>query len=73
VTQDEPIALFSFGYWGWGNSTKQLIDTFDALEFSRGFKPPVLVDIRISRSVRAPGFNASALEKLRSPYSELTI
>jgi hypothetical protein len=42
----------------------QLVQAFDALERSRGFDPPVLVDIRISRSVRAPGFNNRALEKL---------
>lgn len=64
MTEDESITLLSFGYWGWGNSTKRLIEAFDALEQSRGFKPPLLVDIRISRSVRAPGFNGSTLEKL---------
>ena len=58
------ITLFSFGYWGWGTSTAQLVQAFDALEHSRGFKPPLLVDIRISRSVRAPGFINRALEKL---------
>ena len=64
MTKDSPITLFSFGYWGWGNSTPQLIEAFDALEHSRGFNPPLLVDIRISRSVRAPGFNNRALELL---------
>lgn len=64
MTEGESITVFSFGYWGWGASTKQLIDAFDALERSRGFNPPVLVDVRISRSVRAPGFNNRALEKL---------
>ena len=63
MTDGSPT-LFSFGYWGWGNSTPQLIQAFDTLEHSRGFKPPLLVDIRISRSVRAPGFNNRALEKL---------
>jgi hypothetical protein len=61
---DDAIILFSFGYWGWGNSTTQLVRAFDALEQCRGFKPPLLVDIRISRSVRAPGFNNRALEQL---------
>lgn len=60
----EGTTLFSFGYWGWGTSTAQLVQEFDALELSRGFNPPILVDIRISRSVRAPGFNNRALEKL---------
>lgn len=64
MVKDSDIKLFSFGYWGWGNSTKQLVQAFDALERSRGFNPPILVDVRISRSVRAPGFNNRALEKL---------
>ena len=64
MTIDKAITLFSFGYWGWGNSTRQLILSFDALEQNRGYNPPLLVDIRISRSVRAPGFNSHALEKL---------
>ena len=58
------IRLLSFGYWGWGTSTPQLVQLFDALEGSRGFNPPILVDVRISRSVRAPGFNNRALEEL---------
>jgi hypothetical protein len=64
MTKDRSLTLFSFGYWGWGNSTPQLIEAIDALEHSRGFNPPLLVDIRISRSVRAPGFNNRALEIL---------
>ena len=64
MTKDRSLTLFSFGYWGWGNSTPQLIEAFDALEHSRGFNPPLLVDIRISRSVRAPGFNNRTLETL---------
>lgn len=60
----EANTLFSFGYWGWGTSTAQLVQAFDALERSRGFNTPILVDVRISRSVRAPGFNNHALENL---------
>lgn len=62
--REDAITLYSFGYWGWGTSTNYLIQAFDALEQSRGFNPPVLVDVRISRSVRAPGFNNGALERL---------
>lgn len=58
------LTLFSWGYYGWGNATKQLVKAVDAIEESRGFKPPLFVDIRISRAVRAPGFNGSAFEKL---------
>ena len=60
----KPITLFSFGYWGWGTSTPQLVKAVDAVEKSRGFKPPIFVDTRISRSVRAPGFNGGAFGKL---------
>lgn len=56
--------LFSFGYFGWGNHTPQLVDAVDAVETSRGFEPPLFVDIRIRRSVRAAGFTGSAFEKL---------
>ena len=58
------ITLFSFGYWGWGNTTDKLVEAVDAVERSRGFDPPVFVDIRISRSVRAVGFNGHNFENL---------
>ena len=64
MTNQSSITLFSFGYWGWGTSTVQLVQAFDALEGRRGFNPPILVDVRISRNVRAPGFNNRALEKM---------
>ena len=59
----KPITIFSWGYWGWGTSTDKLIQAVDAVEESRGFDPPIFVDTRLSRSVRAPGFNGSAFEK----------
>ena len=58
------VTLFSWGYWGWGTSTRQLLEAVDAVELSRGYQPPLFVDIRLSRSVRATGFNGSAFEKL---------
>lgn len=58
----QPLTLFSWGYWGWGNSPPQLIQAVDAVEAARGCAPPIFVDIRISRSVRAPGFNGRAFE-----------
>jgi hypothetical protein len=58
-----PITIFSWGYWGWGNATDKLIQAFDAVEQSRGFEPPIFVDVRLSRSVRAPGFNGNLFEK----------
>lgn len=60
--------LFGFGYYGWGNCTPQLLEVVDAVETSRGFEPPVFVDIRIRRNVRAKGFVGSAFEKLLGPH-----
>jgi hypothetical protein len=57
------LTLFSWGYWGWGNATNELVRAVDAAEASRGFEPPIFVDIRIRRSVRAKGFTGSAFEK----------
>ena len=58
----ETITLFSFGYWGWGSATTQLVQAFDAVEAARGYAPPMFVDIRISRSVRAKGFDGTAFQ-----------
>ena len=65
VTQ--PITLFSWGYHGWGNATEQFVSAVDAIEKSRGYGPPVFVDIRFSRSVRAKGFRASMFENTVKP------
>jgi hypothetical protein len=59
-----PVTLFSWGYYGWGSHTKELVEAVDAVEKERGFKPPIFVDIRIRRTVRAAGFSGSAFEKL---------
>jgi hypothetical protein len=58
------ITIFTWGYYGWGNHTPQLVEAVDAVETSRGFEPPLFVDIRIRRSVRAAGFTGSAFERL---------
>ena len=58
--------LFTFGYWGWGNATPQLVQAVDAIEESRGWRPPRFVDIRLSRSVRAIGFRNTAFADLLS-------
>jgi len=52
--------MFTLGYWGWGSATDKLIEAVDTAEHSRGWEAPVFVDIRISRSVRAPGFRDNA-------------
>lgn len=58
------LTLFTWGYWGWGNATRQLVQVVDATERKKGFKPPVFFDIRYSRSVRAQGFRGDAFERL---------
>jgi hypothetical protein len=65
------LTVFTFGYWGWGNETKLLLRVSAQVERSRGFEPPMFVDVRISRSVRAVGFRSDAFEKLagRKRYS----
>lgn len=62
-----PVTLFSWGYWGWGNATAQFVEAVDAVETARGFAPPLFVDIRISRSVRAVGFTGNAFANLVGP------
>jgi hypothetical protein len=56
--------LFTWGYYGWGNHTPHLVEAVDAVETRRGFQPPIFVDIRIRRSVRAAGFTGPAFERL---------
>jgi hypothetical protein len=63
----KPTTIFTWGYYGWGNHTPQLVQAVDAVERSRGFKPPIFVDIRIRRTVRAKGFLGSAFEKRLGP------
>jgi Protein of unknown function (DUF1653) len=59
--------IFTWGYYGWGNATPSLVEAVDAVEASRGFEPPIFVDIRIRRTVRAEGFRGSNFEKLLGP------
>ncbi len=61
------LTLFTWGYWGWGNCTEQFVEATDAIEDQRGFRPPFFVDVRISRSVRAVGFNGNAFGKMLGP------
>lgn len=60
----KPITIFSWGYWGWGTATNHLLKAVASVEAERGFEPPVFIDVRWNRSVRAPGFNGGAFEKL---------
>lgn len=61
------LTLFSWGYEGWGNWTDQLVTAVDAVEASRGWGPPMFVDVRASRSVRAEGFRDKAFERRFGP------
>lgn len=64
------ITVFSFGYWGCGNATPALVEAIDEAELHRGFEPPLWVDIRVSRSVRAVGFRDRQFELLlKSRYA----
>src|SRR5262245_13687400 len=57
------LTAFSWGYWGWGSRTRELVGAVDAVERSRGKRPPIFADIRLSRSVRAPGFRDAAFQE----------
>lgn len=61
---DDAVTAFMFGYWGNGSATLQLVEAFDAAEKERGFEPPLWVDVRIRRSVRAAGFRDDAFARL---------
>jgi len=50
------ITLLTFGYEGWGNHTKKLVSNIDRSEQKAGYAPPLFVDIRFRRAVRAKGF-----------------
>ncbi len=59
--------IFSWGYWGWGTTTAEFVRAADAVEASRGYAPPLFVDIRIARDVRAIEFRGTAFESLVTP------
>jgi hypothetical protein len=61
------LALFSFGYWGWGSETPLLLDATRAVEEARGFIAPCFVDVRALRGARAAGFREKLFEKLAGP------
>src|SRR5262245_20099758 len=58
------LSTFTWGFWGWGAATRQLVQAVDLAETGRGFAPPVFVDIRYRRTGRAPGFKGPAFEDL---------
>jgi len=61
------LTLFTWGYWGWGGSTRstrKLVQAVDIAEKKRGFKPPIFVDIRLRRNVRAKSFSGDAFARV---------
>lgn len=58
------LEIFSWGFWGWGTATRQLVAATDVVEAQRRFRPPLFVDIRLHRSGRAPGFRGDAFERV---------
>ncbi|HOU89965.1 MAG TPA: hypothetical protein PLU22_02915 [Polyangiaceae bacterium] len=61
------LTAFSWGYEGWGSAPEKFVEAADAVEASRGFGPPMFVEVRFKRSGRAPGFKEKAFEKLLGP------
>ena len=55
---------FTWGYWGWGTHAADFVRNVDEVERARGWRPPLFVDIRIRRTVRAPDFQQNAFEKI---------
>jgi hypothetical protein len=58
------VTLFSWGYWGWGQATTQLVQAVDIAEEERGLRPPIFVDIRLRREGRAKGFIGNTFRDL---------
>ena len=56
--------VFSWGYWGWGNATRQLVQAADAAEVAKGFRPPIFLDVRLRRQGRSKGFVGTAFRDL---------
>lgn len=60
-----PLTVFMWGYSGWGNATSDFVASADAVERARGYRPPLFVDVRIHRKVRAEGFKDDKFEKAK--------
>jgi len=56
------LTIFSWGYWGWGTSTRQLKEAVNAAEADRGNAPLFFVDARWRRTGKAPGFVGNAFK-----------
>ena len=58
------LHAFTWGYHGWGSASAHFVRAADALERRRGLRPPVFVDLRISRKVRARDFQDNTFERI---------
>ena len=59
--------LFTWGYYGWGNHTPDLVRAVDAVESSRGFQPPFFADIRIRRLRPGGRLHRTSLREAAGP------
>jgi hypothetical protein len=57
------LTAFTWGYWGWGNATRDVVHVINAVEEVRGYGPPVFADVRAKRTVRAVGFRGDSFER----------
>lgn len=58
------LTIFSWGYWGWGNSARHFVKAADAVEASRGYNQLIFVDVRLRRAARAVCFRGPAFGKI---------
>ena len=58
------LTIFSWGFWGWGTHAERFVKVVDTVEASRGFKPPIFVDIRIRRTGRAVNFKENTFRDI---------
>jgi len=65
MRRKQMLNVFRFGYWGWGRDPSRLVQMVEGFEAEAGFDPPLWVDIRHSRNVRAPGFNGNTFGEMR--------
>lgn len=60
----QTLKAFTWGYYGWGSASKDFVRAVDAHERARGFLPPLFIDIRFHRSVKAANFRDRTFERI---------
>lgn len=61
------MTIYSFGYEGWGPHVPRLLEVFRQVSQARGRGEPLLVDTRVRREVRAPGFTPAGIKEWATP------